>query len=131
MTAAHDEVLIPEAAARGVGVASSSLIPTDWSADGQRLLFGGGEPADIWLLTLAEPAKPVRIIQSPGDQMHATFSPDGGFIAYTSNESGRFDVYAQSLSPPLASRRYPSTAVPNRDGAPTAGNCITLPQTRR
>ena len=96
----HDEALIPEAVARDVGVGSSSLIPTDWSTDGQRLLFGGGEPADIWLLTLADAAKPVRIVQSPGEQMHATFSPDGGFIAYTSNESGRFDVYAQSLRPP-------------------------------
>jgi len=40
------------------------------------------------------------VVQSEGDQMHANFSPDGSLIAYTSNESGRFDVYAQSLQPP-------------------------------
>ena len=42
---------------------------------------------------------------APGDQMHGNFSPDGSAIAYTSNESGRFEVYVQSLRPPA--RRWP------------------------
>ena len=42
---------------------------------------------------------------SPGEQMHANFSPDGSSIAYTSNESGRFEVYVQSLRPPA--RKWP------------------------
>ena len=37
--------------------------------------------------------------------MHANFSPDGRFIAYTSNESGRFEVYVQTLPPPA--RKWP------------------------
>jgi Tol biopolymer transport system component len=37
--------------------------------------------------------------------MHANFSPDGSFIAYTSNESGRFEVYVQSLRSPA--RKWP------------------------
>ena len=41
----------------------------------------------------------------PGDQMHGNFSPDGTSIAYTSNESGRFEVYVQSLRPPA--RKWP------------------------
>ena len=64
-----------------------------------------GLPSDIWLLTIADPTRPVKVVASPGDQMHANFSPDGSSIAYTSNESGRFEVYVQSLRPPA--RQWP------------------------
>ena len=102
----NDEPLVPEEVARKAGVGQSSLLPTDWSADGERLAFAAGDPTtDIWLLKMADPTKPVSVVQSPGDQMHANFSPDGGLIAYTSNESGRFDVYVQSLRPPA--RKWP------------------------
>jgi eukaryotic-like serine/threonine-protein kinase len=37
--------------------------------------------------------------------MHANFSPDGRSIAYTSNESGRYDVYVETL--PLSDRKWP------------------------
>jgi Tol biopolymer transport system component len=96
----NDEPLVPEDMARRAGVAHSSLIPTDWSSDGQRMAFTTGVPSDIWLLTIADPTRPVKVVASPGDQMHGNFSPDGSAIAYTSNESGRFDVYVQSLRPP-------------------------------
>jgi len=101
----NDEPLIPEDVARRLGIGQSSLLPTDWSSDGQHVVFAAGGPTDIWLLTMTDPTKPVRVVQSPGDQMHANFSPDGGFVAYSSNESGRFDVYVQSLRPPA--RRWP------------------------
>ena len=101
----NDEPLVTDEMARRAGVAQSNLIPTDWSSDGQRLAFSTGLPSDIWLLTVADPARPVKIVASPGDQMHGNFSPDGGFLAYTSNESGRFDVYVQSLRPPA--RKWP------------------------
>ena len=75
----NDEPLVPDEMARRAGVAQSSLTPTDWSTDGQRLAFTTGQPSDIWLLTIADPTKPVKVVASPGDQMHANFSPDGGF----------------------------------------------------
>ena len=37
--------------------------------------------------------------------MHANFSPDGRYIAYTSNESGRYDVYVEPL--PQSDRKWP------------------------
>ena len=36
--------------------------------------------------------------------MHGSFSPDGRFVAYSSNESGKFEVYVQSL--PLSNRKW-------------------------
>ncbi len=101
----NDEPLFPGEVARRSGAGHSSMTPTDWSTDGQRLAFTTGATSDIWLLTIADPTRPVKIVASPGDQIHANFSPDGGFIAYTSNESGRFEVYVQSLRPPA--RKWP------------------------
>jgi hypothetical protein len=39
----------------------------------------------------------VKFIASPGEQMHGNFSPDGRLVAYTSNESGRFEVYVETV----------------------------------
>ncbi len=46
----------------------------------------------------ASPPTPRRLTSDPGLQTHPTFSPDGGWIAYTSNKSGNFDIYVQPLS---------------------------------
>ena len=48
--------------------------------------------------------KPVKFLGAPGDQMHGNFSPDGRFVAYTSNESGKFQVYVQTY--PLSDRKW-------------------------
>lgn len=95
-----------------------------------RVAAASGAPSDIWLLTIADPTKPVRVVQSPGDQMHANFSPDGGSIAYTSNESGRFEVYVQSLRPPA--RKWPISVNGGYEPRcrPTARSCITWRMTR-
>ena len=62
----NDEPLLPNDMARRAGVAYSSLTPTDWSSDGQRLAFTTGQPSDIWLLTIADPSKPRQGRGVPG-----------------------------------------------------------------
>jgi dipeptidyl aminopeptidase/acylaminoacyl peptidase len=104
----NDEPLLPQDVARTAGVQHSTMAPTDWSSDG-RLAFVSGLPSsDIWLLTMADPTTPKKVVKSPGDQMHGNFSPGRDFLAYTSNESGRFDVYVESLQPP---RKWPSISI--------------------
>jgi len=49
------------------------------------------------MLPLAADAKPVPILQTPADEYAARFSPDGRWIAYTSDESGREEVYIQGF----------------------------------
>jgi Tol biopolymer transport system component len=39
--------------------------------------------------------KPLPAVQTAGDQFGGEISPDGRWLAYESNESGRFDVYLQ------------------------------------
>jgi hypothetical protein len=52
---------------------------------------------DLWVLPMTEDPKPFPYIESPFEEAHAQFSPDGRWIAYASNESGRPEVYIQSF----------------------------------
>ncbi|HSE32060.1 MAG TPA: protein kinase [Pyrinomonadaceae bacterium] len=82
-------------------------IPTSWSHDGTSILFvrfKNEVPASVWILTLSDrQAKP--LLQSAAfDQAAAVFSPNGHFVAYTSNESGIFEVYVQPF--PLSGSKW-------------------------
>jgi eukaryotic-like serine/threonine-protein kinase len=76
--------------------------PSDWSHDGKYIAFlrwdpAGGTKYDIWILPLAGDRKPFPLLKTKYDEMDARFSPDGKWIAYNSNESGRNEVYVQSF----------------------------------
>jgi Tol biopolymer transport system component len=88
------------------GVGSEDLLlktsawkyPYDWSPDGRWLVYGlpTGQ-YDLWLLPLAgEEHRPVRYLASQFPKSQARFSPDGRYVAYTSNESGKNEVYVQT-----------------------------------
>jgi Tol biopolymer transport system component len=75
-----------------------SKYPTDWSADGSHLVYAKWDPKtswDLWLLPMTGERKPISYLQSEFDTFQAQFSPDGRWIAYTSNESGEYQVYVQ------------------------------------
>jgi Tol biopolymer transport system component/predicted Ser/Thr protein kinase len=80
--------------------------PYDWSTDGRFLLYvavGTGLRGSLWYLPLTgDDRKPVRYLQGDANESHARFSPDGRFVAYTSNVAGVSDVYVQPF--PEASR---------------------------
>src|SRR5437773_11666131 len=84
----EDEPLLSIDAQRAAHLNSSNLIPTDWSPDGRRIIFTLLQARyNLWLLPLADNAKPVSFFSSLSDQMHGNFSPDGRLVAYSSNES--------------------------------------------
>jgi dipeptidyl aminopeptidase/acylaminoacyl peptidase len=71
-------------------------IPFDWSPDGRFVLFAAIAPQtgpDLWLLPLFGDRKPFPFLQTPFAEIPAKFSPDGRWMAYGSNESGRFEVF--------------------------------------
>ncbi|HLH32553.1 MAG TPA: protein kinase, partial [Terriglobia bacterium] len=70
--------------------------PADWSPDGKFLLYQQGTPRDLFLLPMTgEDRKPVPFLQTKFDEGQGAFSPDGRWIAYTSNESGPYQVFVQ------------------------------------
>jgi hypothetical protein len=65
----------------------------DWSADGRFLLYHDAGINELWAVPLEGDQKPVLAARSlSGIIDQAQFSPDGRWIAYNTNESGRFDV---------------------------------------
>ena len=69
--------------------------PTDWSRDGRHVLMDRGNvgAADIWAVPLAEPDKAFPLVQTPFLDTSGFFSPDGRWVAYVSQQTGRFEVY--------------------------------------
>jgi dipeptidyl aminopeptidase/acylaminoacyl peptidase len=67
--------------------------PTDWSRDGRFVLFQAGVgQTDVWALPVASKAG-VALLTTQFSEGGARFSPDGRWIAYTSDESGQAEVY--------------------------------------
>jgi dipeptidyl aminopeptidase/acylaminoacyl peptidase len=68
-----------------------------WSPDGQALAFEEINPAtgrDIWLLRLTD-RKAQPFLHAPFNETAPAFSPDGRWLAYASDETGRYEVYVQ------------------------------------
>jgi eukaryotic-like serine/threonine-protein kinase len=77
-------------------------VPSSWSPDGQELAFFEISPTsgyDIWVLHLAD-RKTRPFLQTPFNESVPRFSPDGHWLAYISNENGRFEVYVQPYPGP-------------------------------
>ena len=76
--------------------ADAPLYPMNCTSDGKFLLFVRVSPKtqrDIWVLPLQDKGKPFPLLESPFIESTAYFSPNGRWVAYMSNESGRFEVY--------------------------------------
>ena len=74
----------------------------DWSPDGKFIVFESSDPTkgtDLWVVPLFGDMKPYVILQTEFNEWHGRFSPDGAWLAYVSNESGRNEVYVQSFPP--------------------------------
>ena len=77
-------------------------VPMSWSPDGQLLAFMENHPTtgyDIWVLRLAD-RKAQPFLRTPFNESVPRFSPDGRWLAYISNESGRYEVYVQPYPGP-------------------------------
>ena len=75
-------------------------VPNDWSADGKFILYQELDPKtgyDLWVFPLAGEQRQFPFLATQFDERQGRFSPDGRWIAYTSNESGAWQVYVQSF----------------------------------
>ena len=88
----------------------STPLPSGFSRDGRRLAYAELKPdgdLDLWTLPLdtsdperPKPGKPLPFLQTPTNESVLSFSPDGGYVAYLSNESGRYEIYVRPAPGP-------------------------------
>lgn len=76
--------------------------PTSWSPDGRFLLYYSlGQPTHVKLLAASGPADrmPMAVVETQFTSITARFSPDGRWMAYSSNESGQNEVSVRAFDP--------------------------------
>ncbi|MBI3005651.1 MAG: serine/threonine-protein kinase [Ignavibacteriales bacterium] len=80
--------------------------PTDWSMDGKYLVYtevsAGETRPDLWVLPHTGDRKPKIFLQTEFSERRGVFSSDGKWIAYESDESGRFQIYVRPFPEPGA-----------------------------
>jgi eukaryotic-like serine/threonine-protein kinase len=102
-------------------VRQPNMFPTDWASDGQWVLYSapGSMAWDVFALRMGD-STAYPVVQSPQNQIQARLSPNARWIAYASDESGRFEVYVQSFDDAggktLVSTRGGSQPTWRRDG---------------
>jgi serine/threonine protein kinase/Tol biopolymer transport system component len=71
--------------------------PEDWSQDGSTVLFRRVEPskirADLWMMNMSGAHEQYPLVNTDFDEIDGRFSPDRKWIAYSSDESGEYEVY--------------------------------------
>jgi serine/threonine protein kinase/Tol biopolymer transport system component len=84
--------------------------PNSWSRDGRFVLYSTAfdvpkTKTDLWVLPLSGDRKPFPFLQTEFNETRGQFSPDGSWIAYQSDESGRDEVYVASFPGPGGKRQ--------------------------
>ena len=80
--------------------ATDDLTPTDWSKDGRYVIYEVAPLTghqEVWALPMSGDRKAFPFLQGPYNQSQGQLSPDGKWLAYTSDESGRPEVYVQTF----------------------------------
>src|ERR1051325_6836682 len=65
-------------------------LPSSCTPDGKAMIFG--QNSDLWMLPLDNDRKPVPLLQSAAHEFGGIVSPDGRWMAYSSDESGKFEI---------------------------------------
>ena len=92
----QDELLLP---------GSVSDLASQWSRDGRFIVYFEQDPKnkyDLWVLPVegaAADRKPIPFLRTEADELHGQLSPDSHWMAFTSDRSGRREVYVRPFPP--------------------------------
>jgi len=96
-----------------------------WSPDGSHIIYAeitATTAADLWYIAAGDSAaKPEVFLQTDFTEDHASFSPDGRWVAYTSDESGSEEIYL---------RRFPDASGKIRVSREGGGGALWSPDSR-
>jgi Tol biopolymer transport system component len=89
----HDELLL---------VGTRGIVDPEWSRDGRFIIYSESDPKtkwDLWVLPVGDDApagrKPIPFLQTDFNELQGQMSPDGRWMAYSSDESGSREVYVR------------------------------------
>jgi len=85
-TGAQEEKIIPQD--------GPDRFASDWSRDGKHVLYQ--RAAELWFVSLAD-LRPTQFLKTASTLKNGRFSPDGRWVAYSSNENGRWEIYVTSF----------------------------------
>ena len=88
------------------------MSPTDWSPDGRFILYNNsalpavtqGFPSDVFAIDMARGRKVIPLLSTQFFEAGAVFSPDGKWLAFLSDESGRAEIYVQAIATATTTR---------------------------
>jgi len=80
-------------------------VPSSWTPDGKELAFTRGSASiggsvDIYVVSIDQPNSPRAVLATNASETYPEFSPDGKWLAYCSNETGRTELYVQPYPGP-------------------------------
>ena len=73
----------------------------DWSRDGKWILYmvqGAETRTDLWYVSATDKGEPRPFLQTKAHETCGQFSPDGKWVAYSSDESGAYQIYVQAFA---------------------------------
>jgi Tol biopolymer transport system component len=82
---------------------SRTKFPTDWSPDGRFILFrvlDANSNFELWVVPLTGDGKPIPFVRTASGASDGQFSPDGRWVAYSSNDSGTWEIYVAPFPGP-------------------------------
>jgi Tol biopolymer transport system component len=85
----------------------------DWTLDGRYLIFNRQRGRSLWAMPLFGDRKPFPLFPDVEPTLEGRVSPNGKWIAYTSGESGRNEIYVQNFPP--AGGKWPVSIMGGRD----------------
>ena len=88
----------------------NTSVVNGWSADGRMVVFGSqtSQGGDLWIQSLEGDKKAYPFLITPANEIEGTVSPDGRWIAFASDETGRYELYVTSFPSPGGKRQISS-----------------------
>ena len=108
-------------------------VPTAVAPDGSVVAFNDSSPEtgqDIWMLPLDGERRAEPFLVTQFDEQAARFSPDGEWVAYVSNRSGRNEVYLRAYRADAASVQVSTGGARAQNGVRVVGSSSTATKTR-